>query len=210
MQRILILEDVAETRTWLAGVVRRCFAGARVTEAATLSEARGALRHARFDLALIDLSLPDGDGTTILRELSAATPDTLAIVTTVMASDEAVVGALAAGASGYLLKSDPEPAMERHLRLLSDGVPALSPSIARRIMEHFRKAADTVQPDVALTARESETLSMIARGLRVAEVAQAMGIADSTVTTHVKAIYRKLGISTRAEAATEAARRGLL
>lgn len=127
-----------------------------------------------------------------------------------LATDAAVVGALAAGAAGYLLKTDPPALWTLHLRQIVEGVPVLSPSIARRIMEHFRRTAPAFETDERLTARETEVLSLIARGMRIPEVARQIGVADSTVATHIRNIYRKLGISNRAEAAIQAARLGLL
>ena len=134
----------------------------------------------------------------------------MAIVSTIMASDSAIVAALSAGADGYVLKSEDSELMERHLHQLSSGIPALSPAIARRIMDHFRNTGPSFEPAQDLTARETDVLRLIARGMRVSEAAAAIGIAETTVATHIKTIYRKLGISSRAEAAIQAARLGLL
>ena len=115
-----------------------------------------------------------------------------------------------AGAQGYLLKSDPRELILHNLRQLPDGAPPLSPSIARRVMDHFRTTGPNIDDTATLTPREAEVLSLVARGLRVADVATALELAPSTVSSHVKAIYRKLNISSRAEAAYLAARLGLL
>ena len=210
VQQILVLEDMAETRAWLVRTVAECFPGSTVAEAARLSDALSLVERQAFDLALVDLNLPDGDGFALLRRLSQTRPETLGIVTTIMASDAAIVAALSAGASGYLLKSDPPEMFARQLRLIASGAPALSPAIARRIMAHFRQTGPNHGGDHTLTPREQEVLSLIARGLRTGEVATNLGCANSTVATHVKSIYRKLGVSSRAEAATEASRLGLL
>ncbi len=89
------------------------------------------------------------------------------------------------------------------------GVPALSPSIARRIMEHFSLTGPTDVPDCQLTEREVEVLTLIARGLRNAEVAEILGLAQTTIASYIKSVYRKLGISSRAEASWHATRLGL-
>ncbi len=210
IKNILILEDVRQSREWLAGIVARIFESPHIVKEATVRGAERACQRDRFDLALVDLSLPDGEGTTLLRRLQAEQPDCMCVVTTVMAADSAIVSALAAGAQGYLLKSDPQEMLEHHLRLLLTGIPPLSPQIARRIMHHFQLTGPNFEPGVKLTKRETEVLRQIARGLRVSEVAQDFGLAESTVITHIKSVYRKLEISNRAEAAIHASRLGLL
>lgn len=207
---ILIVEDNPEMRANLVTLARECFPRADVTEAGTIREATATLRKATFDLALVDLNLPDGEGHAFIRDCARVSPDTICIIVTVMATDAAVVSALAAGASGYLLKTDPPALWKLHMEQIISGVPVLSPSIARRIMEHFRRTAPAFETDERLTVRESEVLSLIARGMRIPEVSRQIGVADSTVATHIKNIYRKLGISNRAEAAIHAARLGLL
>lgn len=207
MRRVLIVEDIAETREWLSAIVHEAFAEARIESAATLRAARG-LATQGFDLALIDLGLPDGSGLDLVRMIRAAGEPTLCVVTTVMGDDATVVAALSAGADGYLLKEYPAAVLTRQLSQISLGVPALSPGIARRIMEHFRKTGPVAE-EVRLTEREAEVLGLIGRGLRNAEVAAQLDIAETTVAGYIKAVYRKLGISSRAEAAWHAARLGL-
>lgn len=210
INRIFILEDDVEARKSLVALTRMCFPDAAVVEVGSIRDANDTLMQQRFDLALIDLNLPDGEGQTILQFLEAQHPATIRVVTTSMATDAAIVSALAAGASGYLLKTDPPALWNLHLRQLVNQVPVLSPAIARRIMAHFRQTGPVEDVNGRLTGRETEVLTFIAKGLRIPEVAQALGLADSTIATHIKNIYRKLGISNRAEAATHAARMGLL
>ncbi len=208
MRRVLIVEDIAETRAWLAGIVLGAFPEAEIAHAATLRAGR-AMAGQGWDLALIDLGLPDGSGLDLLRALKSAAPRTVCVVTTVLADDAAVVAALSAGADGYLLKENPDLVLIRQLSQIGQGAPALSPAIARRIMDHFRLTGPAAAEDHSLTAREAEVLALIARGLRNAEAAAHLGLAETTVAGYIKAIYRKLGISSRAEAAWHAARLGL-
>lgn len=210
MKNILILEDVRQSREWLAEIVQKIFPKAALVKEATLRGAELACASGRFDLALVDLNLPDGNGTTLLRQLAKDQPTCMNVVTTVMAADSAIVSALAAGAQGYLLKSEPEAVLEHQLRLLLTGVPPLSPQIARRIMHHFQLTGPSYETATNLTKRETEVLRLIARGLRVGEVATLLELADSTIISHIKAVYRKLEISSRAEAALHASRLGLL
>jgi DNA-binding NarL/FixJ family response regulator len=208
MNNVLIVEDLSETRRWLAGTVTAAWPGCTIHEAAgmRLGIAEAAARN--HDVALIDLGLPDGSGVEVLRAIRLLTPDAVCVVTTVMGDDASIVGALSAGAQGYLLKEQPEALLVRQLRQMTEGIPALSPSVARRIMEHFRRTGPAAAED-GLTVREREVLALIGRGLRNGEVAQALGISENTVAGYIKDIYRKLGISSRAEASWHAARLGL-
>lgn len=209
MKQVLIVEDAEKTRAWLAGMVRETFPGCTVTEAPDQREGVRLANSSGFDLALIDLGLPDGSGFDVLRCLRAQSPAPLCVIVTVLGDDAQIVAALSAGAGGYLLKEHLPETLKRHLLQLADGVPALSPSIARRIMEHFRLTGPATNCDSSLSAREKNVLGLISRGLRNCDVAESLGIAESTVATHIKAIYRKLGISTRAEASWHATRLGL-
>ena len=210
MKSILIVEDIAETRRWLAGIVAEAFPGCMVEEAVNMRAGIARVASVDFDLAMIDLGLPDGSGLEVLRNLRLVRPETVCVVTTVMGDDAHIVAALSAGADGYLLKEQPEDLLARQLRQLAEGIPALTPSIARRIMEHFRYTGPAADSEDELTSRETEVLAMIGQGMRNAEVAREMRIAESTVASYIKTIYRKLGISSRAEAAWHAARMGLV
>lgn len=210
IRRILIVEDVQQARSFLAAILKDLFADATLTEAADMRSALNFCARKQFDLALVDLQLPDGDGYAVLRKLSETQDNITSIVTTAMGSDSAIVAALSAGADGYLLKSDPPDLIASQLRNIQGGTLPLSPAIARRVMDHFRTTGPNVEDAANLTPREAEVLSLVGRGLRVSDVAAALDLAPSTVSSHVKAIYRKLNISSRAEAAYQAARMGLL
>lgn len=209
MKRVLIVEDVSETRRWLAEIAATAFEECTITEAVCMRDgiALGASRD--FDVVLIDLGLPDGSGLEVMRKIRLLRPETVCVVTTVMGDDASIVAALSAGADGYLLKEQMRASIVRQLREISEGVPALSPAIARRIMMHFRLTGPSAGPEVALTAREKEVLALIGRGMRNLDVAKALDLAESTVAGYIKAIYRKLGISSRAEASWHATRLGL-
>jgi len=209
MKQVLIVEDVAETRNWLSNVAIAAFPECITTMADSLRAGRAAVDRHVFDMALIDLKLPDGNGLDLLSHIRQSGASTLAVVTTVMADDANIVAALSRGASGYLLKEQPAERIVQQLTQLAEGVPALSPSIARRIMEHFRRTGPVVEEASTLTAREREVLALISRGLRNVDVADALGLSESTIASHLKSTYRKLGISSRAEASWHATRMGL-
>jgi DNA-binding NarL/FixJ family response regulator len=208
MKRILIVEDIVETLRWLVEIVRSAYPAATICTANSVRTALSKL-DGQIDLALIDLGLPDGSGLEILRGLNKASPSAIKVVTTVMGDDASIVSSLSAGADGYLLKETEAAVLSRQLTQLSMGLPAISPSVARRIMEHFRLTGPVASQDGRLTERETEVLTLISKGLRNAEVASALNIAETTVAGYIKIVYRKLGISSRAEAAWHANRLGL-
>lgn len=207
--RLLIVEDVAETRDWLARIAAAAFPGCAIEMADSQRAGLAAAESGGYQVALIDLGLPDGSGIEVLRCLQRIQPATLCVVTTVMGDDAHIVAALSAGASGYLLKEQAPELIVRQLAQLVEGVPALSPSIARRIMAHFRRTGPVAEAEGELTPREKEVLALVSRGLRNADVARLLAVGESTVASHIKSIYRKLGISSRAEATWHATCLGL-
>lgn len=207
--RLLIVEDVPEALVWLSRIAQAAFPSAAIATARNVREALAQIQPDRWDVALVDLGLPDGSGLDIIRQFSRLSPDTMCIVSTIFGDDAHIVAALSAGAQGYILKGQAEATVLRQLTQLQHGLPVLSPTIARRIMEHFQRTGPVGHDGDDLTPREQEVLTMVARGLRNADVASALGLAESTIATHIKSIYRKLGISSRAEAALEATRLGL-
>jgi DNA-binding NarL/FixJ family response regulator len=218
---ILVVDDdplvIAETREVLAA-----FQDARMLAAHTLAEARQLLRRHRVMLAIIDLALPDGDGLELVAELSsdagqAGRAPTRCLVRTVFDDDEQVLRALAAGAQGYLVKGEPVPITRQRLAAVLRGEPVVSPAIARRLLHELvgrgrvvSTAHGASSSDDPLTTRERDVLNRIATGMTVIEVAEALGVSENTVKTHLKGVYRKLGVRTRAGVITAARDRGLL
>lgn len=209
MKTVLIVEDILETQRWLKEITLRAFPACTVEASSNVRDAMAIIKSRAHELALIDLGLPDGSGLDVLRAIKTARPDTVCVITTVMADDAHIVAALSAGAQGYLLKEQPAETLIKQLTQLRDGLPALSPSIARRIMEHFRLTGPASEPNGALTGREQEVLALIGRGMRNLDVAGALELSENTVASHIKSIYRKLDISSRAEASWHAAQMGL-
>lgn len=213
-QRALLLEDKPDTRLWLQGILGEALPDLDIRTAPDLKTARQLLtEEACWRLALVDIGLPDGNGIDFIRELKTTQPLTEAIVTTIYDDDDNLFSAIAAGAHGYLLKSQPAEQLVRQLQQFEAGTPPLSPSIARRMLAWFRthSPAPTLEADeVHLSTRDIDVLTCIGRGLRVAETAQHLGLTENTVSSYIKQLYRKLDINSRAEAALEAARRGLV
>ncbi|MFT3955424.1 MAG: response regulator transcription factor [Piscinibacter sp.] len=187
-----------------------------------------------FKLILVDLELPDGNGMELLAELSKY-PATK-IVTTLYSDDDHLFPALQCGADGYLLKEDRFEVLVEELQKIVRGQPPLSPAIARRLLTHFRhgpggQAVDSSPAPLnsgfqssrpmpmgrgapldheRLTPRESEVLTYLSKGFTIKEIANLMGIKWFTVNDHIKSIYKKLNVSSRAEAAVLASKQGLV
>ncbi len=209
IQRALVVDDLAGSRDWLARALALAFPGVVVQPASTLAEAF-ALIDPPPPLALIDLGLPDGSGVRLIEALRAQPGHTLCIVATVFDDDAHLFPALRAGADGYVLKDQTPEALADILSGIAAGQPPLSPSIARRLLRHFQPEPVPTTSQEALTARETDVLRLIAKGLTVGEAATMLDLSRHTVAGYLKAIYRKLSVNSRAEAALEATRRGLV
>lgn len=214
--RILLLEDLPEIRTWLKALAEQVFPGAVITEAARVHDARQQISASRFDLALIDLGLPDGSGVEVVEVLREQQPEAQSVVVTIHDDDDHLFPALQAGAFGYLLKEQSREQLGEQLRRISQGEPPLSPSIARRVIQYFTAQAKNhvreqqpLMPGVTLTDRENEVLLWVAKGFTLPEIGVQLGLSRHTIADYVKQIYRKLNVSSRAEAALEAQRLGL-
>lgn len=217
MNSALIVEDLPEVRAWLGHVARTAFPDLQVTTAGRRDEALLHVQRGRFDLALIDLGLPDGSGTDVVGALRRYQPTALPVVVTIYDDDDHLFPALQAGAFGYLLKEQPEETLVAQLLRMIQGEPPLSPPIARRVLAHFAGAnhrrdvlVRQIETEVSLTDRETEVLQRVAKGYTLPEIAQQFGLSRHTIADYIKQIYRKLNVSSRAEAALEAARRGLV
>ena len=214
MKTILLLEDLPEIRAWLRKLVLQVFPGATISESSRVHDAIELVAAVKFDLALIDLGLPDGSGVDVVTRLRDMQPEAQSVVVTIHDDDEHLFPALQAGAFGYILKEQARELITEQLQRISQGEPPLSPSIARRVMAYFSvktkpQPAANAMPNVSLTERESEVLLRVAKGYTLPEIGVQLGLSRHTIADYVKQIYRKLNVSSRAEAALEAQRLGL-
>jgi DNA-binding NarL/FixJ family response regulator len=212
MKNILLLEDLPEIRAWLKTLVTQVFPDALISEAARVHDALELISALKFDLALVDLGLPDGSGVDVVEKLREAQPEAQSVVVTIHDDDDHLFPALQAGAYGYILKEQPREAIAEQLQRIAAGEPPLSPSIARRVIAYFAAQAKPekhAMPHVQLTERESEVLLRVAKGFTLPEIGVQLNLSRHTIADYVKQIYRKLNVSSRAEAALEAQRLGL-
>jgi DNA-binding NarL/FixJ family response regulator len=212
MQTALILEDHPDTRTWLAGILSEALPGMSIDTADCIERARALLKQSHYDLALLDISLPDGNGTSLLKQIRSSCSDTYVVMATIYDDDEHLFSALKEGAQGFLLKDQPRERLVEQIQGIVRGEPPLSPSIARRVLRHFRNIAPSMPTSgqVGLTAREEEVLRLLANGYSRCDISTALNITGNTVAAHTKQIYRKLNVSGRAEATLQAVRLGLV
>lgn len=204
VDKVLIVEDHEDVAAVLQGVVKQAFDSSTIRRVGTLAEGLQAIKEIQFDLALIDLGLPDGSGMDLIKALST-TKNTFTVVTTIFDDNEHLFDCLSAGAQGYLLKGHQQDEIVDLLQGILHGRPPLSPSIAQAILGHFHSSTPSRSEEPSLlTGRESEILQLIAKGCHVKEVAGMLLIANSTVSAHIKKIYQKLDIHNRAEATAAA------
>ncbi|HNE60366.1 MAG: response regulator transcription factor [Rubrivivax sp.] len=217
MKAVLVIEDLPDIRSWLVDTVRVAFPDAEVTAIGRCGDGIDALARQPFDVVLTDLELPDGSGVSVIRALRQQQPMALSVVVTIHDDDEHLFPALQAGAFGYLLKEASRQELVAQLQRIADGEPPLSPPIARRMLAYFSQGGPRVVDvtrfdphEVALNGRETDILQRVAKGYTLPEIAGQLNLSRHTVADYVKQIYRKLNVSSRAEAALEAARRGLV
>jgi DNA-binding NarL/FixJ family response regulator len=219
MKKILILEDQPDGIALLTQALKASFGEVDIVVVRSLAAVLS-IPDSVFDYALVDLRLPDGLSIDWLSKFKQRHPNTIAIVTSLYDDDDLVFSALRAGADGYLLKGDGADKLATALTKAIEGEPPISPAIARKLMQQMRttlpnaetlvEAKEARGPIEYLTTREQEVLTLIGSGLMIKQVATQLGIGYHTVNDNIKAIYRKLNIHTRAQAAAEAARRGLV
>ena len=207
-QSVLIVEDLPETLNWLKSLVSEVFPNAQLVTAETLKAARQEIQRHEYELILLDLGMPDGTGLDLIREIrNDPKSGTYIVVTTIFDDDENLRSALRLGANGYLLKDDDQAEMIANLRNLISDRPPFSTRALNKMVQDFHVNSED---DVKLTIREEEVLRLIAKGYNVSQAAEMLQLTSNTVKGYLKTIYSKLGISSRAEATSEAIRRKLV
>jgi len=211
MQTALILEDNPEAMNLLQEIIVESFDGIKTTSASNIETCKKILENLEPDIALIDMGLPDGSGLEIIKQLKEKNENAYVVVTTIFDDSNTLFSALRAGVDGYILKYQSKAMIVDLLKGITEGRPPLSPTIAKKILLFFnpeQKATTEINHDLSL--REKEVLQLIAKGFSVAKTAELLDISKNTAAFHIKTIYRKLKINSRAEATIEAARLGII
>jgi DNA-binding NarL/FixJ family response regulator len=204
--RILLADDHPVVRDGLAAMLATQPDFEVVGEAGTGAGAVAEAARLRPDVVLMDLEMPELDGIEAIRRLRAADPAAQVVVLTAFDTDERIVGALQAGAQGYLLKGAPRAEIFAALRTVSAGGALIPPVVASKLLRQVRAAE---HPD-ALTPRETEVLGCVAAGLANREIAARLAITERTVKFHVSAVLAKLGAKNRTQAVRVGRERGLV
>ncbi|MGW4352337.1 response regulator transcription factor [Nocardia sp. NPDC004582] len=204
MITVVLVDDHPVVREGMCGMLSRETDLAVIGEAAGVVEAVTVATALRPDVVLMDLRMPDGDGTTATEQILAACPATRVVILTTYETHADIVRAVEAGASGYLLKGSSRAELAAAVRAAARGETVLAPSVSARL--HHRQHP----PPVTLSSREAEVLGHVARGLTNADIGRLLHISETTVKTHLQRAFTKLGVSDRTAAVTVALAQGLL
>lgn len=206
MIRVVIVDDHPIVRAGLVGLVESADDLEVVGTGATGLDAVKLASELTPDVVLMDLRMPELDGDEATARILAAVPSTRVVILTTYESDDAILSAIGAGASGYLLKAAPEAELLAGIRAVAAGEVALAPSVSRVLV---RQAAAPA-PSVQLTARELEVLRLVATGASNREIGAALHLGEATVKSHLLHAFTKLDAKSRTGAVTRARDLGLL
>lgn len=217
LSSILIIDDDAASLARLARLVSELLVeqAPQIHIAGNLDGARKLLQTHHFDLALVDMQLPDGTGIELVGWMQQHVPQLQAVIVSAFAEEESIFAALRAGAAGYLLKDREDIELTVALRSLQRGGAPIDPMIARRILALLPAVAQPpvaapAAPAVQLSERELGILNHVAQGYGNREIAELLGLSRLTIEAHTRNIYRKLAVGSRTAAVYEARAMGLL
>ena len=214
MTRVLLADDQALVRSGFRLILELENDMDVVGEAANGREALRLIRELEPDVVVMDIRMPEIDGIEATRRMQTAGSATRVLILTTFDLNEYVYEAMCAGASGFLLKDVPSDQLVTGIRTVAAGDALLAPALTRRMIEHFvsRPPPDAVAPRGLdqLTERETEVLTLLARGLSNTEIATALFLGEATIKTHVSRILQKLNLRDRVQAVVVAYESGLV
>ena len=197
---VSIVEDNEQLRGTLVRVLNRAEGFRCVSDYASAEAALEALPKDKPDVVLMDINLPGMNGVECVSRLKQVIPASQAVMLTVYEDTDNIFNALAAGASGYLLKRTKTPELLEAIREVHRGGSPMTTHIARKVTQSFRKAGPSTQATENLSEREQEVLDCLSQGFLYKEIADKLGISYETVHTYIRRIYEKLQVRTRTEA----------
>jgi DNA-binding NarL/FixJ family response regulator len=208
--RILIADDHVVVREGLSAMLSREGDMEVVGEAQNGREAVEKARELQPDIVLMDLRMPEVDGIEAMRRIKTENPRVKFIVLTTYDNDEYIFKGIEAGARAYLLKDAPRTELFRAIRAVNKGESLLEPAIAGKVLDRLAELSRQAQSPEALSEREREVLTLIAKGASNKLIAASLNIGESTVKTHIQSIFNKLDVRDRTEAVTEAIKKGIV
>lgn len=211
--RVVVADDHPIVRSGIASLLSLADGIEVVAEAANGAEAVALAQEHRPDLVLMDLRMPvpggeELDGAAATARIIATVPGTRVLILTTYETDDHILGAIEAGASGYLLKAAPQDEIVAGVRSVVGGQTVLAPAIAAKLVDRMRQGAAATPPK--LSARELDVLRLVATGDSNPVIAKRLFISEATVKTHLLHAFEKLGVSDRTRAVTLALELGLL
>lgn len=207
--RLFVVDDHALFRRGLVGLLTDMEEFEVVGEAASGEDALRAAPSAHPDIVLLDVNMPGLSGVETLRALREAGQKMSALMLTISQDESDLVGAIMAGASGYLLKNAEPEMLRRTLLDVAEGKSVLSPEITTQVFKLMRRAQSSRSHDL-ISGRELDVLRCLARGLTTAQIATQLYISENTVKTHIRHVLEKMEVSNRAEAVAKAMQMGMI
>jgi len=212
--RVLLVDNDAHMHRVIAQELMRDGRTLLVAQAGSVREGRKAMKQVEFDVMLVDLHLPDGEGYELLDYRKTVRPSAEAVVLSLVDAEDQAIRAFELGASGYLVKNSWFGNYTQTVLQVANGGACISPNVARQLLHRFEQDQSPMEKhrqhaSERLSTREREVLRMVASGLTSAEIGGRLLISSMTVNTHVRNIYRKLQVHTRAQAVRFASVRGL-
>jgi DNA-binding NarL/FixJ family response regulator len=209
--RLIVVDDHEVVRQGLVALLDRHKEFSVVAEAGTVAESLAGARRFKPDLVVMDVRLPDGSGIEACREIRSELPETRVVMLTSYPDEEAVLSAIIAGASGYLLKQIRGRDLVAALEAIGRGESLLDPAVTERVLDRVRRAATGGEHDelADLTPQERKILLLVAEGKTNKEIATEVFLSDKTVKNYVSSILSKLNLQRRAQAAAFVAKHGL-
>ena len=210
--RLLVVDDHEVVRQGLVALIDRRSGLEVVAQAGTVAEAIDAAARFEPDLVIMDVRLPDGSGIEACRDIRAARPETRVVMLTSYPDEEAVLSAIIAGASGYLLKQIRGRDLITALEGVGRGESLLDPAVTEKVLERVRRIATGAATDelAELTSQERKILLLVAEGMTNKEIAADVFLSDKTVKNYVSSILAKLNLQRRTQAAAFVAKRHLV